>query len=774
MRKSRRLVSIILAIAMIFVLAAPAFASSTYSQVSANFATSNSNAAPLGTAKIAIPTAEMTAGDSVNIKLPQDFSFFPNTETYPAGVTVAYPDFATAAIVDAQAPATHYVEFNSPNVSNSLFSAAANNFTVAFVSEREVKLTLTNAALTAGCENGYIYVKLLNVFVPSSASGDVSISFDAQPGTSFASGSVVVGKVGSGSVELSIDDVNTITSTGGNISTVNVKEDRPGALRNSTKSIKVKLPSGFEWNTASAVTTTNKWGTIGAQPAGANLTAALTAAGTGYTLTDNNRTLQINSAGGSVAALYYTITGLGITVDESVAKAGDIEAIVSGDSSTTPSTLVIGRYGDFSSSVSTSDAKDVRAGRTDEEIGKIIIDEAIAGSLIATRTVTLTLTGGAKWHQSPIGTLNTNLRIDTASSDQRGLTLGAWAVVGDSFETIKATVTTASTGSKPAKIVLEKGNVDLSADATGEIKVVVAGTAGASGEGLVANVVKPVTVAADGALPDLIIGEQNQAVADVIVTENMKEAIDATGANNVLAIEFPAGVTPGLPKSVEVIEGDLQLDKSSPNIGYVNDKFRINVNVLSTSSTPSKVKFSGITVTTDRTVPTGGIAVKVKGTAVDQTAIAGLFPGSTTAAKTNVANCITASPKQETGANVKFKIGENKYTANGVEKTMDVAPYIKDNRTFVPVRYVAYALGVNEDNVLWDNDTQKVTILKGDKVVQMTIGSKELLVNGAVITMDVAPEITNDRTMLPFRFIAQALGAKVTWDEATQTVTIVI
>jgi hypothetical protein len=38
--------------------------------------------------------------------------------------------------------------------------------------------------------------------------------------------------------------------------------------------------------------------------------------------------------------------------------------------------------------------------------------------------------------------------------------------------------------------------------------------------------------------------------------------------------------------------------------------------------------------------------------------------------------------------------------------------------------------------------------------------------------MDVAPEIKDGRTMLPFRWIAQALGASVEWDEATQTVTV--
>lgn len=54
----------------------------------------------------------------------------------------------------------------------------------------------------------------------------------------------------------------------------------------------------------------------------------------------------------------------------------------------------------------------------------------------------------------------------------------------------------------------------------------------------------------------------------------------------------------------------------------------------------------------------------------------------------------------------------------------------------------------------------------------MTIVSKVLLINGAAITMDVAPEIVSGRTMLPIRFPAQALGDDIKWNAETQEVTI--
>lgn len=90
----------------------------------------------------------------------------------------------------------------------------------------------------------------------------------------------------------------------------------------------------------------------------------------------------------------------------------------------------------------------------------------------------------------------------------------------------------------------------------------------------------------------------------------------------------------------------------------------------------------------------------------------------------------------------------------------------------VPVRFAANAVGVADSNIMWDAAAKKVTVIKGDRVVQMTIGSKVMLINGAAITMDAAPEIVNGRTMLPVRFLGQALGADFVWDPNAQTVTV--
>lgn len=119
-----------------------------------------------------------------------------------------------------------------------------------------------------------------------------------------------------------------------------------------------------------------------------------------------------------------------------------------------------------------------------------------------------------------------------------------------------------------------------------------------------------------------------------------------------------------------------------------------------------------------------------------------------------------------------FKVASATYTINDTTQEMDVEPYIKNDRTYVPVRYLAYSLGVDEEGVTWDGNAKQVGILTENSVVSLTIGSNAMTVNDEPVIMDVAPEIKDGRTMLPARWVAEALGAEVNWDEASQQATI--
>ena len=113
---------------------------------------------------------------------------------------------------------------------------------------------------------------------------------------------------------------------------------------------------------------------------------------------------------------------------------------------------------------------------------------------------------------------------------------------------------------------------------------------------------------------------------------------------------------------------------------------------------------------------------------------------------------------------VVMSVGSNEIVINDAKATIDAAPIVKNDRTFVPFRALAEAFGAE---VAYDEATQAVTAeLNGVKVV-MTIGSATYTVNGAEKTMDVAPFINGSRTMVPVRFVAESFGIKVipTYDE---------
>ena len=94
----------------------------------------------------------------------------------------------------------------------------------------------------------------------------------------------------------------------------------------------------------------------------------------------------------------------------------------------------------------------------------------------------------------------------------------------------------------------------------------------------------------------------------------------------------------------------------------------------------------------------------------------------------------------------------------------DVCPYIDESgRTIIPVRFVAEQLGAS---VEWNGKAQQVIIKSEDRTILMTIGSRTYTVNGMARSMDTAPVIKAgwDRTLVPVRFVSEALGYAVEWD----------
>ena len=145
-------------------------------------------------------------------------------------------------------------------------------------------------------------------------------------------------------------------------------------------------------------------------------------------------------------------------------------------------------------------------------------------------------------------------------------------------------------------------------------------------------------------------------------------------------------------------------------------------------------------------------------------------------AKAGFVNIVTAGREDTESFTTKVvvPVGES-YLISGENKvTIDVPAYINANGyTMLPLRAVAVALGINSNNVLWDQSTRTATIMYGSKIINMTYGQKVVYVNGAMIPATAAVEITNDRMFLGLRDLGNALGVTdITWDAATKTATL--
>ncbi|MDR2295650.1 MAG: WG repeat-containing protein [Clostridiales Family XIII bacterium] len=99
----------------------------------------------------------------------------------------------------------------------------------------------------------------------------------------------------------------------------------------------------------------------------------------------------------------------------------------------------------------------------------------------------------------------------------------------------------------------------------------------------------------------------------------------------------------------------------------------------------------------------------------------------------------------------------------------DVDPVIENDRTLVPMRYIFEALGAEP---LWNEAERSVTAEKDGAEIKLRIGESVAWVNGEEIPLDAAPVLRGGRTLVPVRFIAESLGARVDWDAARRTVVI--
>lgn len=119
---------------------------------------------------------------------------------------------------------------------------------------------------------------------------------------------------------------------------------------------------------------------------------------------------------------------------------------------------------------------------------------------------------------------------------------------------------------------------------------------------------------------------------------------------------------------------------------------------------------------------------------------------------------------------MELRVGDSSLAIDGAVQHLDAAPEIINNRTMLPIRAVAEAVGAT---VGWVQETATVVIESayGDEI-SCTIGSDSISINSAESELDVSPYVKGGRTYLPLRAVSEALELEVDWDASASTITL--
>ncbi|MFZ5597164.1 MAG: VanW family protein [Bacillota bacterium] len=131
-----------------------------------------------------------------------------------------------------------------------------------------------------------------------------------------------------------------------------------------------------------------------------------------------------------------------------------------------------------------------------------------------------------------------------------------------------------------------------------------------------------------------------------------------------------------------------------------------------------------------------------------------------------------ASPQNTAQNTATFKVHRSIYSVSGTVYRMDAEPFIENNQVYIPLRYLAYSLGINEKGIIWHQEDKSVELNTARGRVRLVVGSNFLYINDKVQLMDCAPTLRGDYIFLPAGPFADALRYSHKWDEETGSILI--
>ena len=270
-------------------------------------------------------------------------------------------------------------------------------------------------------------------------------------------------------------------------------------------------------------------------------------------------------------------------------------------------------------------------------------------------------------------------------------------------------------------------------------------------------------------IPDSVtsIGEDAFSLCTGLISFTIGNSVTSIGGS---AFSDCTGLTSiTIPDSVTSIE----LNTFSGCTGLTNITIPDSVTSIGAEA------FSGTSLTSI-TIPAG--VAEISENAFDSTQLADIYYSGTEKEWKNInilngndplfqatLHCAPELPNQ-----LVLTIGQRTAHAFGHTKINDVAPVVVNGRTMLPVRFLAENFGAA---VAWNEEKQLVTITgknqnQEDVTILITIGAANAQINGQSVALEAPAFVDQNRTFMPVRLIAEALGASVDWNEAEQKVII--
>ena len=415
---------------------------------------------------------------------------------------------------------------------------------------------------------------------------------------------------------------------------------------------------------------------------------------------------------------------------------------------------------------------------SDHEALEVTLEEPTAGTLDAKKVLTMEL---------PDGVYATAVEVGQNDFGADATAFAAAYKKGDyeKFEFARRTLTAIPETNKDGgkleftlKLVAEPGftgDVTLKVDGAGMDK---------AQEVKIAKFVSPYTV--EASQNDLIIDYRNTKVPTNIVVKEAEDGLWKKGSEFKFSLDRNIDTENDATYTVDD-KSDLEVKKIKNDLGFKIDK---------ESGDAATVTISDISLYMSRNLAAGAYDLQLNTTGSDEfmkqaiLAPTGVKTEEATVkyqyynnddsfdhvVKEGFVNIITAGRDQDDASFTKkvvVPVGEKYIIAGEEQVALDVPAYISAaGYTMLPVRAVATALGINNNNVLWNQASRTVTILYGQRIITMVAGQKVVTVNGNTIPASATVQIKDGRTFLPMRDLATALGVTdITWDAATKTAT---